>query len=507
MRVNASVRMTIYRQTMDNKPYNRTRQSGNPSKFLMGFSLIVALSLPYLLVKNFSHHDSNHIKRQSISLPIQEKKTVELQKHGLEVPEGLKIEPPPIKIEKQAISLAKPLQIKSTANNPIHQMIATKTVTTVNEVKNNQWQKIKPRPGDSMATLFHRLGLTAQNLHLIMYKNPHARVLTSIKPSQELQFLINKKKLEKLIIPMNDIQTLTVYREGAVYKTKIDSQKVRNQDRYITGIVRGSLYTSAQRLGIPKKLIQQMITVLGKQVNFAHGVRSGDRFSIAYEAHYVKDKMVGIGEIIAVSYVTQNKTAQAVRHISADGTRDYYTPKGERFKKAFSRYPLKFSHISSTFTSSRFHPLLHYRRAHKGIDLAAPIGTPIRATGDGIIKTIGRHNGYGNMIEIKHDKTYSTIYGHMLKFQKGLFKGGRVRRDQIIGYVGQTGLATGPHCHFELHVHDQPRNPTTTYLPTSSPIPSREMAAFKARTYSLFTRLKALEQTDYAGQQKNKKTA
>lgn len=115
------------------------------------------------------------------------------------------------------------------------------------------------------------------------------------------------------------------------------------------------------------------------------------------------------------------------------------------------------------------------------MDLAAPIGTPIQSVGDGVITNIGRHNGYGNMIEIKHDKTYSTLYGHMLRFEKGLSRGSRIKRGQVIGYVGQTGLATGPHCHYELHVHNQPRNPTTTYLPTSSPVPVREMAVFKAK--------------------------
>ena len=509
MRTIAFLRMTTYRQTMDNKPYIRTRQSGNPSKFLMGSALVIALSLPYVLVKNFSHHDHNNLTRQSISLPKQEKKIVIEQKKSVEIQELTKVVEQTIEQEKEAIKAEKPIAKEKTVTTDtteksVKKAIVTKAVKTANVIKDNQWQTVKPRSGDSMATIFHRLGLTAQNLHLVIYKNPHARVLTSIKPSQELQFLINKKKLEKLVIPMNDIQTLTVYREGAVYRTKIDSKKVTNQDRYVSGVVKGSLSTTAQRLGIPSKLIRQMTTILSKQVDFAHGVRSGDRFSIAYEAQYVKDKLVGIGDIIAVSYTNRGNTAQAVRHISANGTRDYYTPKGESFKKAFSRYPIKFSHISSTFTASRYHPILRYRRAHKGIDLAAPIGTPIQATGDGTIKTIGRHNGYGNMIEIKHDKTYSTVYGHMLKFQKGLSKGSRVRRGQVIGYVGQTGLATGPHCHYELHVHDQPRNPTSTYLPTASPVPSREMASFKARTRNIFARLKLAEEAGYAG--KNKRT-
>ncbi|MFT4059704.1 MAG: peptidoglycan DD-metalloendopeptidase family protein [Legionella sp.] len=495
---------------MDNKPYNQTRQSGNPSKLLMGSALIIALSLPYVLVKNFSHHDHNHLT-QSISLPKQ-KTTLITERPKAEATEELSKKNNAISIEhtvKAAKIVATHKQI-ATTNQPeksAKKEIVAKAVSTAKVVKDNVWQIVKPKSGDSMATIFHRLGLSAQNLHLVVYKNPHARILTAIRPSQELQFLLNKKKLEKLVIPINDIQTLTVYRDGAVYKTKIDSKKVTIKDRYVTGTVNGSLYTSAQHLGIPSKLIRQMTTVLSKQVDFAHGIRSGDRFSIAYEAQYVANKLVGTGDVIAVSYTSKGKTAQAVRHISRSGTHDYYTPEGESFKKAFSRYPIKFSHISSTFTASRYHPILHYRRAHKGVDLAAPIGTPILATGDGVIKTIGRHNGYGNMIEIRHDKTYSTVYGHMLKFQKGLSKGSHIRRGQIIGYVGQTGLATGPHCHFELHVNDKPRNPTTTYIPTASPVPAREMASFRARTRALFAHLKTLEKSDLAQNSKknNKK--
>ena len=136
--------------------------------------------------------------------------------------------------------------------------------------------------------------------------------------------------------------------------------------------------------------------------------------------------------------------------------------------------------------------------------MAAPIGTPILATGDGFIKSIGRHNGYGNMIEIKHDNTYSTVYGHMLKFQKGISRGSRVRRGQVIGYVGQTGLATGPHCHYELHVHNQARNPTTTYIPTASSVPRRELASFKSKSRQIFARLSQLEKTRYASKDKKK---
>jgi murein DD-endopeptidase MepM/ murein hydrolase activator NlpD len=245
-----------------------------------------------------------------------------------------------------------------------------------------------------------------------------------------------------------------------------------------------------------------MTQILNKEIDFAHSIRAGDKFSIAYDAIYVENKKVGIGDILAVSYTNRGKLVQAVRHTKANGDVDYYTPQGESLKKAFSRYPIKFSHISSTFALSRYHPILHYKRAHKGIDLAAPIGTPIQATGDGIITIIDRHNGYGNMIKIKHDKKYSTVYGHMLKFQKGLSRGSKVKRGQVIGYVGQTGLATGPHCHYELHVNNQPKNPTTIGIPTAAPVPSREMAAFKAKTRTLFSKLKLFEEVNRFGSTK-----
>lgn len=493
----------MYRQTMDKKPYiyiekrktNKNKKS-KPSKVLMGFALIIAFSLPYFLVKKFSHNSYQGPKTQTLSLP-------DLDGDESEEYQDETYQENAYQNEEEIVDESKPELAKQSAKTVVENVV--KTVKPIkNIVKDNEWQTIRPRSGDSMATIFKRLGLTAQNLHLVMQKNPYAKALTAIKPSQELKFLINKNKLEKLVIPMNNIQTLTVYRDGAVYKTKVDSKKVKTEERYVTGVVSGSLYATAQRLGIPRKLIQQMTTILRKEIDFSRSIRSGDRFSIAYDSFYVENKMVGIGDIVAVSYTNQGKTAQAVRHISRNGNRDYYTPKGDSFKKAFSRYPIKFSHISSTFTSSRYHPILHYKRAHKGIDLAAPIGTPIQSVGDGVITNIGRHNGYGNMIEVKHDKTFSTLYGHMLRFAKGLSKGSRIKRGQVIGYVGQTGLATGPHCHYELHVHNQPRNPTTTYLPTASPVPAREMAQFKAKVRSVFARLKSLEKTNYASKGKNK---
>jgi len=437
------------------------QQTGKPSKLSMLVALVIAFSLPYLLVKNFSHQKKEDYTQQLITLPAVEQTQ------------------------------------QSTPVQPVVSQNSDKSLEKSTAAE-NEWHIVNPRSGDSMATIFKRLGLSASNLHAVLEKNPHSKVLTQIKPKQQLQFLIRKNQLEKLIIPMDNIRTLIVSREGSGYKTQISSKKIVVQDHYLTATVKGSLYSTAQRLQIPYKLVRQMTSVLNKEIDFSRSIRTGDQFSIMYEAHYVEDKMVGTGDILAVSYTNRGNVYQAIRHINARGERNYYTPNGTSLKKAFTRYPIKFSHISSTFVASRYHPVLHYKRAHKGIDLAASIGTPIHATGDGVITNIGRHNGYGNMVKIKHDKQYSSVYAHMLRFQKGLSKGSKVKRGQVIGYVGQTGLATGPHCHYELHVNNQPRNPTTVALPTAAPISAKEMLAFKANAGTRLARLKLYEEASLA---------
>ena len=176
----------------------------------------------------------------------------------------------------------------------------------------------------------------------------------------------------------------------------------------------------------------------------------------------------------------------------------YFTPNGTSVRKAFSRYPLQFSYISSMFNLSRIHPILKQRRPHKGVDLAAPIGTPIHATSNGRVVSIGYENGYGNKIKLEHPDHYTSIYGHLLKFKKGLTHGAQVKRGDIIGYVGQTGLATGPHCHYELRRHNKPLNPSTVKLPQAFSIPAKELAQFKAHAVTQLAQLKLYEAANIA---------
>ena len=362
----------------------------------------------------------------------------------------------------------------------------------------SEWLALKTKRGDSLASLFKRNGLKPQTLQAILHNNPYAKELRSIKPDQEIQLLIHNKMLDKLIMPISNLQTLVITRKDTRYSAELETKKMTAQTNYITATIQGSLYGTANRKRIPHQLIRQMTDIFNWDINFARDVRAGDQFTILYKAYYLQNKLITTGDILAVSYTSRGTTHEALRYESKNGDIGYFTPQGMSLKKAFSRYPIHFSHISSTFSLSRMHPILHYRRPHRGIDLAAPIGTPIHATGDGRIEKIDRHPGYGNMIKISHQSTYTSLYAHLLRFQKGLSRGDYVKRGQIIGYVGQTGLADGPHCHYEFHVNHVPHNPSTVPLPRALSIPSREVASFKAQAQRTFAQLRLYETTQLA---------
>jgi len=378
--------------------------------------------------------------------------------------------------------------------------------TTLEKAEDNGWKVITTHSGDSLASIFKQAGLRSQTLQAILNNNKHAKVLANIKPDQEIRLLMHGDNLDKLILATTTTQSLIVSRQNNRYVTTLESRKMSSQNSYLTATVRGSLYGTAKRLNIPYKLIQQMTDIFKGEINFAKDVRAGDQFSIAYKAYFVEDKLADAGEILAVSYTNRGKPHQAVRYARKGGDYDYYTPQGTSLEKAFIRYPVKFSHISSTYSLSRYHPILHYNRPHKGVDLAASIGTPVHATGDGRIAIIDHQSGYGNMVKLTHDRGYASIYAHLLRFQKGLSKGDRVKRGQVIGYVGQTGLADGPHCHYEFHINQQPKNPSTIELPRASPIPAREMAHFKSNTTTIFAQLKLYEAASLADARGKKTT-
>lgn len=462
-----------------------------PSKPLALIALVVAIALPFILVKSFPHRNKSIVTSipQALSPTLTNDSAQALSSSELPTKPALANDEPVTShsIDPEASHANTPaaISVKKPQPLPVKKPIAA--------TPQPEWKIIKTRNNDTLSNVFNRAGLSSKTLRTVIQDTARTRNIAKLPGDEEVQLLIKNHVLEKIIVPLSSLQYMVVTREGAHYKGKINTRKMNSHNHFLSATVHGSLYASAKRNHIPYKLIQQMSEIFTWDIDFAKDVRDGDRFTIVYKAFYVENKLVNTGDIIAVSYRTRNNTYQAVRHTNRAGQSDYYTPEGRSLKKAFTRYPLHFSHISSSFSLSRYHPVLHYRRAHKGVDLAARIGTPIQATGNGQIEIIGRQNGYGNMIKIKHNKTYSTIYGHMLKFQKGLSRGDWVKRGQIIGYVGQTGLASGPHCHYEFHVNSQPKNPTTIDLPRGDPISGRELARFRANTNTLLAQLKLFE--------------
>lgn len=366
-------------------------------------------------------------------------------------------------------------------------------VEPIEETATSHWQEITTKSGDSLATVFQRLGISAKTLFLIMDDNPHAKTLTQIQPNQTIKFLIEGTTLKQLILPISETKSLTITQEeDETYQTKLETTQTYTKPEVVHATVNQALYLAAKKADIPYVLIQQMADILHWQLNFSRDVRKGDTFTIQYEAHYIDNKRVKIGDILAVSYNNNGTVYQAVRHKLNSGKVAYFTPEGKSLQKAFNRYPINFSHISSSFNLRRMHPILKKVRPHRGIDLAAPIGTPIKATSDGRISSIGYDSGYGNRIKIRHQGTYATVYAHMLKFRKGLKRGDYVKRGEIIGYVGQTGLADGPHCHYEFRINDVPKNPATVMLPSSTPVPESELAEFRARANTSLAELERM---------------
>ncbi|MDF1757993.1 MAG: peptidoglycan DD-metalloendopeptidase family protein [Legionellaceae bacterium] len=371
-------------------------------------------------------------------------------------------------------------------------------VDTDSQEDPENWTNIITKPNDTLGKIFEESGIGQKTLHEVLHDNPFAKSLTNIRPNQQIQFLIQNDILERIIFPINTTEFLVSTRKDNKFITTIQSRSIDSHEEYVSATVHGSLYNTAKKANIPYKLIQQMTKIFEWEIDFAKDIREGDKFSILYTTYFVDDTKISTGDIVAVEYKRKANVHQAVAHTNKAGDTEYYTPDGHSLKKAFARYPIKYSHISSTFNPARKHPILNYVRPHKGIDLAARLGTPILATGDGRIKFIGLNSGYGNMIKISHNKNYETVYAHMVRFKKGLSKGDYVKRGQLIGYVGQTGLATAPHCHYEFHINKKAQNPTTIKLPQAESIAIQDKNDFLQKANKIIVSLKLYDTSNLA---------
>ncbi|MGX5217909.1 OapA family protein [Pseudomonas sp. S9] len=347
--------------------------------------------------------------------------------------------------------------------------------------KNPNERQLTVEKGDTLSTLFERANIPASTLHEVLNSSKDAKKLTRIKAGQVLDFKVSDTgEFESLSSKLSSMETVSITKTADGYSFKRDLVKPEIRDSYAHGVIRSSLSQAGQRAGLPHSLTMQLANIFGYDIDFAMDIRSGDEFEVIYEDKMVDGKRVGNGNILSARFTNRGKTYTAVRYTDKRGNTTYYGADGKSMRKAFIRTPVDYARISSRFSNGRRHPILNKIRAHKGVDYAAPRGTPIKATGDGKIVLAGRRGGYGNAVIIQHGNRYRTLYGHMQGFAKGIRTGGTVKQGQIIGYIGTTGLSTGPHLHYEFQVNGVHVDPLSQKLPMADPIAKSEKARFMA---------------------------
>lgn len=351
------------------------------------------------------------------------------------------------------------------------------------------WESLKVASGDNLSLIFNRLNISPAVLHEIMSLGKNVDVLKHLMPDHEMRFQIEDGELAAMQYDMNLTETLSISRREDTYAAETIKTKLETRVSESTGVITDSLFLTAQRAGLSDNLIMQLVELYGWDIDFALDIRKGDRFRVIYEEKYKDGMRVQDGPILAAEFINREKPFRAVRYTQPDGYTSYYNEDGFSMRKAFLRTPVKFSRISSGFSLGRRHPILNKIRAHRGVDYAAPMGTPVKATGDGIVSFTGTKGGYGRVIILRHGEKYSTLYGHLSRFSRGINNGQRVQQGQIIGYVGMSGLATGPHLHYEFRIHGVHYNPLTVDLPKAIGIPGEIMADFKAKTLPLLAKL------------------
>jgi murein DD-endopeptidase MepM/ murein hydrolase activator NlpD len=342
---------------------------------------------------------------------------------------------------------------------------------------------------DTLDRIFRRLKLSLADL-ASMRSLPGVRAnLDTLRPGESLHLMHRDGQLFGLERRLNESQTLKVSRDGDALKADVLQNALDTRSRTVRGTIGTSLFEAVEAAGAHDQTAVSLADIFGWDVDFVLDVRPGDSFAVTYseiwrDGQYIKD-----GPIEAAEFVNQGREFRAVRYTDPDGQTHYYAPDGRSMHKAFLRAPVEFTRVSSRFNSSRLHPILNRIRAHKGVDYAAPIGTPVKAAGDGRVLFAGVKGGYGNVVEIEHSRSVMTVYGHLSRFAHGTHAGAHVTQGTVIAYVGMTGLATGPHLHYEYRVNGVFKNPQTVILPSAAPIDPRWREDFAARSAPLLAAL------------------
>ena len=366
--------------------------------------------------------------------------------------------------------------VDATTTPPAESVATAPIITPV--VEKDPWEEDTIRSGGSISSLFSRNQLSSADVIEIASIVPKSNL--RLRPGQSVRWIrTGDNRVQEMEIEISPLLKHRIVRnqEGKLTYKMVE----RDADylpRFAETSIENSMFLDGERAGIPESTLIEIANILGWDIDFAEDIRKGDKMSVLYEEIILDGEKIGTGNILGVRFVNQGKLYAAVRYEDKNGNVNYYTPEGMSMRKAFLRNPIDFFRISSRFSLGRKHPILNTIRAHKGTDYAAPIGTPVKSAGNGKVKFAGRKNGYGNVVIVQHNSHHETLYAHLNAFARDIRAGRSVKQGQVIGYVGKTGLATGPHLHYEFHVDGVQRDSLTLKLPMAEPIDNAEKANF-----------------------------
>ncbi len=362
------------------------------------------------------------------------------------------------------------------------------------------WQADQVKHDDTLSALLDRLHIhNAQAIEFLRQAPEASSFPTQLRPGRSILAKTSADgDLLELLYQLSPDSALQVTRIKNGYHALQVQLVLETRALMKSAEIRSSLFAATDEAGIPDSIALQLADIFSSEIDFHQDLRRGDHFSVVYEASYNNGEMVKVGQVLTAEFVNQGKTFHATLYRDQSGNSNYYTPEGRNLHNSFLRSPLEFSRISSGFSLARFHPILQVMKAHKGVDYAAPIGTHIKATSDGTVTFVGVHGGYGNVVMLQHAGGISTVYGHLSRFAIGLHKGQRVSQGDIIGQVGMSGLATGPHLHYEFRVHGEHRDPVSVAIPSSLPLSRKDMAAFQLQQIPLMSQLSLLRHSNTA---------
>jgi len=391
----------------------------------------------------------------------------------------------------------------SIATETVLEEIALPDAQLLESAKNteqNFWYKDFVRRDDTLQNILSRLNIRNRDAYEFIRNDLTAsEIAKTLIPGKQIEAETDiDGNLVKFEYQLSADQYLTINKTADGYQAEKQLRALEVRPILKSAKINSSLFGATDDANIPDNIAIQLADIFESEIDFHSDLRRGDHFNVIYEGSYHQGELIKTGDVLAAEFVNDGKTFRAIGYRDSDNKMQYYTPEGKSLHKSFLRSPLEFTRVSSGFSVARFHPVLQRVRAHKGVDMAAPTGTRVKASGDAVVDFVGQKGGYGNVIVLKHNNGVSTVYGHLSRFAAGLRRGAKVAQGEIIGFVGMTGVATGPHLHYEFLLNGQHRDPMKVALPKSNTIDASNKAEFANISNQLTAQLRLLGTSNIA---------